>query len=165
LRIDEWVYQPGIPDNAIAPQSPEFARVDQQAQLFGAGSASPQSLGYEKWGTAERVRFLNGLPRKLPAERLAQLDQSFGLSQAGNNEILFAWLRLAIANRYDPAVPAVERFLTSMGRRKFVAPLFEDLVAQGEWGRPIAQRIYARAKPTYHAVTSGSVDKLLAKAK
>ena len=33
-----------------------------------------------------------------------------------------------------------------MGRRKFVAPLFETLVGEGEWGRPIAQRIYARAR-------------------
>jgi len=48
-----------------------------------------------------------------------------------------------------------------MGRRKFVAPLFESLAAQGEWGRPIATRIYAKARPTYRAVTSGTVDKTL----
>jgi leukotriene-A4 hydrolase len=160
LKIDQWVYQPGIPDNAVAPASPRFAQVDQAAQRF-AGGASPESLGFAQWGTAERVRFLNGLPRKLALERLAALDRAYRLSASGNSEILFAWLRLAIANRYDPAVPTVERFLTSMGRRKFVAPLFEDLVAQGSWGRPIAQRIYAKARPTYHSVTSGTVDKLL----
>ncbi|HEV2080503.1 MAG TPA: leukotriene A4 hydrolase C-terminal domain-containing protein, partial [Allosphingosinicella sp.] len=107
------------------------------------------------------VRFLNGLPRKLPAERLAALDRTYNLSTSRNNEVLFAWLRLAVANRYDPAVPALERFLTSMGRRKFVAPLFEDLMKQGEWGRPIATRIYERARPTYHSVTTGTVDKIL----
>jgi hypothetical protein len=48
-----------------------------------------------------------------------------------------------------------------MGRRKFVAPLFEDLVAQGAWGRPIAERIYAKAGPTYHSVTGGTVEKVL----
>ena len=60
--------------------------------------------------------------------------------------MLFAWLQLALANRYEPAVPAAERFLTGMGRRKFVSPLFETLIGEGEWGRPIAQRIYARAR-------------------
>ena len=60
------------------------------------------------------------------------------------------------------ALPAAERFLTSMGRRKFVAPLFEALLAQGEWGRPIATRIYAKARPSYHAVTTGTVDALMA---
>ncbi|MBA3677413.1 MAG: M1 family metallopeptidase [Sphingosinicella sp.] len=161
LKIDEWVFRPGIPDNAIAPQSPRFARVDQAAQRFAAAGTAPESLGFADWVTAERVRFLNALPRSLPAERLADLDRALGLSNTGNSEILFAWLRLAIANRYDPAVPAIDRFLTSMGRRKFAAPLYEDLVAQGAWGRPIAQRIYAKARPTYHSVTSGSVDKLL----
>jgi hypothetical protein len=73
----------------------------------------------------ERLRFLNGLPRKLPPQRLAELDRSFALTNSTNSEVLFAWLKLAIENRYDPAVPAIERFLTSMGRRKFVAPLFE----------------------------------------
>jgi hypothetical protein len=48
-----------------------------------------------------------------------------------------------------------------MGRRKFVAPLFEDLVKQGDWGRPIANRIYAKAGPTYHSVTAGTVEKIL----
>jgi aminopeptidase N len=161
LKIDQWVYQPGIPDNAVAPQSPQFARVDQAAKGYGGGTVAPQALGFANWGTAERVRFINGLPRQLPAERLAALDRSYNLSGTGNSEVLFAWLRLAIANRYDPAVPAVERFLTSQGRRKFVAPLFEDLVKQGEWGRPIAQRIYAKAGPTYHSVTGGTVQKTL----
>ncbi|HEX8215282.1 MAG TPA: M1 family metallopeptidase [Allosphingosinicella sp.] len=160
LKLDEWVYQPGIPDNAVAPQAPEFARVAQASQRFVEGAA-PESLAFANWGTAERVRFLNGLPRQLPAERLAALDRTYNLSNSRNSEVLFAWLRLAIANRYDPAVPAIERFLTSMGRRKFVAPLFEDLVKQGEWGRPIAQRVYAKAGPTYHSVTRGTVDKIL----
>ena len=74
---------------------------------------------------------------------------------------MFAWLQLALANRYEPAVPVAERFLLSMGRRKFVAPLFETLMGEGEWGRPIAARIYAKARPTYHSVTTGTVDRAL----
>jgi len=160
LKLDEWIYKPGMPDNAVAPEAPEFARVAQASQRFVQGAA-PESLAFANWGTAERVRFLNGLPRQLPAERLAALDRTYNLSNTRNSEVLFAWLRLAIANRYDPAVPAIERFLTSMGRRKFVAPLYEDLVKQGAWGRPIADRVYAKAGPTYHSVTGGTVDKIL----
>jgi hypothetical protein len=47
-----------------------------------------------------------------------------------------------------------------MGRRKFVLPLFRDL-ASTEWGRPIADRIYARARPGYHSVTRNSVDEVV----
>jgi hypothetical protein len=48
-----------------------------------------------------------------------------------------------------------------MGRRKFVVPLFEDLMAQGDWGGPIARRIYARTRPGYHPVTAAAVDKVV----
>ena len=106
------------------------------------------------------MRFLNALPRQLPPERLKRLDDGFSLSATGNSEVLFAWLQLAVANRYDPAVPALEKFLTAQGRRKFVEPLFRGLLAQAEWGRPIAERIYRMARPTYHPVTRGSVDAL-----
>jgi hypothetical protein len=42
-----------------------------------------------------------------------------------------------------------------------VLPLFNALMEQGDWGRPIARRIYAQARPGYHAVTTGSVDKVV----
>ena len=107
------------------------------------------------------MRFLQNLPREMDAARLAALDGAFQLSESTNSETLFAWLKLALANRYDPAVPAAERFLASQGRAKFVVPLFRTLVAQGDWGRPIAERIYARTRESYHSVTAGAVDRSL----
>jgi len=160
LKLDEWVYQPGLPDNAVRPEPQGFAQVDAAVRAFASGGPA-STVPYAGWTTAERLRFLNALPRQLPQPRLAELDRTLRLSQSGNSETLFAWLQLALANRYEPAVPVAERFLLNMGRRKFVAPLFETLLAQGEWGRPIAERIYAKARPTYHSVTSSAVDKAL----
>jgi hypothetical protein len=160
LMLDEWVYKPGLPANAARPDPRTFAPVDEALRAFAGGGAAPTSL-WASWTTAERLRFLDGLPRELPRPRLAELDRSLQLTESRNAETLFAWLQLALANRYEPAVPAAERFLMSMGRRKFVAPLFETLAKEGEWGRPIAARIYERARPTYHSVTTGTVDKAL----
>ena len=160
LKLDQWAYQPGLPDNAARPDPAAFAEVDRAVQAFNGGGGAAQ-LPYAQWNTAERIRFLNALPRELPEPRLAELDRTLGLSSSGNSEVLFAWLQLALANRYQPAVPAAERFLLAMGRRKFVAPLFETLHGEGEWGRPIARRIYARARGGYHSVTTGTVDRTL----
>jgi hypothetical protein len=157
LMLDQWVYQPGLPSNVARPDPQAFAEVDRASRAYAAGGPV-SAVPFATWTTAERLRFLDALPRQMPSARLAELERSFGLNGTGNNEVLFAWLQLAVANRYEPAIPAVERFLTTMGRRKFVAPLFASLVAQGNWGRPIAERIYARARPTYHAVTRGTVD-------
>ena len=157
IDLDRWVYQPGIPDGAALPQSGRFEAVNAEIAAF-ARDGNAAALSWPDWTTQERQHFLNNLPRELPAARLAALDEAFGLDKAGNSEILFAWLRLAIANRYDPAKPAVARFLGTQGRRKFVLPLFEDLMAQGEWGQPFARDLYARVRPGYHSVTANSVD-------
>jgi hypothetical protein len=160
LMLDQWVYQPGLPSNAVRPNPQGFAQVDAAVAAFNAGGPGG-SVPFGQWTTAQRLRFVNALPRQLSQQRLAELDQAFRLTQSGNAEILSAWLQLALANRYEPAVPAAERFLLGMGRRKFVAPIFETLMAQGDWGRPIAERIYAKARPGYHSVTTGTVDKAL----
>jgi aminopeptidase N len=160
LKLDDWVYKPGLPANAARPDPAAFAPVDQAIAAFAAGGAAP-AQPWSGWTTAERLRFVNGLPRELPQPRLAELDRALALSGSGNAEILSAWLQLALANRYGPALPAAERFLLSMGRGKFVAPIFRTLWGEGEWGRPVATRLYARARPLYHSVTSGQVDKAM----
>jgi leukotriene-A4 hydrolase len=158
LQLDRWVYQPGIPSNAVSADPKAFAEVDAAATAFPASGTPPAA--WTQWTTDERLRFLNRLPRTLPKGRLDKLDRAFGLSSTGNNEVLFAWLKLAVANRYDPAVPAVERFLAAQGRRKFVLPLFKALAEDRQWGLPIARRLYPKVRPLYHPVTSGSVDEL-----
>lgn len=157
LQINAWIYGPGLPSNAVEPRSESFDRVDQVVAAYAA-SADASAIPWSGWSTQERQRFLGELPNEIPADRLAALDSALGLSQSGNAEVLFAWLMIAIENRYEPALPALENFLTSMGRRKFVAPLFAALMEEGDWGQPIARRIYARARPGYHSVTTGTVD-------
>jgi hypothetical protein len=158
LGLDAWVYEPGLPANAVHVKSAALARIDAAA---AAHCARPAGFEVDRWTTAERVRFLNRLPRKLGSRQLASLSDLLHLADQHNSEVRFAWLRLAIANRYPPAEGQVEDFLMSMGRRKFVLPLFTDLMGQGEWGTAIARRVYAGARPGYHSVTTGSVDKVV----
>ncbi|MEQ1510256.1 MAG: M1 family metallopeptidase, partial [Sphingopyxis sp.] len=146
LMLDAWVYQPGLPANVARPDPAAFAEVDAALAAFQSLSII-ETDKYARWSTAERLRYINGLPRELGIHRLEQLDTALGLSAATNNETLFAWLNLALANRYDPAVPVADAFLGRVGRRKFVLPLFRTLMAQGAWGEPIAQAIYARTRP------------------
>jgi aminopeptidase N len=159
LGLDEWITGTGIPANAPVARSDRFARVEGQARAFLQGSA-PASLATQGWITQEWQHFLASLPDTLTTAQLAALDERFAFTRTGNSEILFAWLRKAIAAHYEPALPALEHFLTTQGRRKFVRPLYEDLM-RAEWGRPLARRIYAAARPTYHPVTQGTVDAIV----
>lgn len=157
LKLREWIFEPGLPDNVLLPDANAFVAVDRAAAEYAA-TRTPDAAAWQGWNTAERLRFLSTLPATLPKEQLAALDRAFGLSDSGNNEVLFAWLKTALSNRYDPAVPVAETFLASVGRTKFVRPLFAALMDQDEWGQSIARRIYGKTRSTYHAVTRGSVD-------
>jgi hypothetical protein len=48
----------------------------------------------------------------------------------------------------------------SIGRRKFIKPLYEELARTPE-GRERALAIYRRARPTYHPISAASIDEVL----
>ncbi len=165
LMMDAWIYQPGMPSNWVPPVSGAFVPVDAAARAFFVDQGPASAIQWSGWSTQERQRFLAWRPDGLQAgadwltaAQLADLETTLNLRQEGNAEIVFAWLQIAVQHRYQPAVPTLEKFLTTMGRRKFVLPLFTSLWAEGDWGRPIATRLYARARPGYHPVTTNSVD-------
>jgi aminopeptidase N len=161
LMLEEWIYRPGLPGNVYRPDAKAFAEIDAAVKAYADARTLPAAATYKGWTSAERQRFLDNIPKTLPAADLAKLDSALALAKTGNNEELFLWLELALANRYDPAVPQTETFLARVGRTKFVRPLFEVLMEQGSWGEPIAKRVYAKTRMTYHAVTRGAVDKVV----
>ncbi|RMH19334.1 MAG: M1 family peptidase [Acidobacteria bacterium] len=159
LMIDAWVYGPGLPPNVPRVHSARFDRVDGELARFRDGAPAAE-LATEGWTTHEWLRFLRGLPDELPAPRMAELDEAFGFTASGNSEILHAWLHHVIRNRYEPAYPTLEHFLKTVGRRKFLKPLYERL-AETEEGKAWAREIYAQARPGYHAVSSSTIDEIL----
>jgi aminopeptidase N len=161
-RIDlpAWIEQPGLPASAAPAHSPAFAQVEAEARRFTQG-ATASSLQVDGWVPQQWQHFLEELrTAKLSPAQLRDLDATHALSASGNSEILFAWLRVAVARQYATAMPALERFLTTQGRRKFLRPLYEDLM-QTAWGQPIARRIYADARGSYHAVSAQTIDDIV----
>jgi hypothetical protein len=157
--VDAWVYGTGLPADAPRPASVRLAAVETQAAAFARGLPAA-GVDAAAWTPQEWRHFLNSLPRELPEDRLADLDATLALSQSRNAEVLFAWLRLALRNAYAPALPAAERFLTAQGRGKFVRPLYGALAAT-DWGLAEARRIFARARPLYHASVAAMAEAIV----
>lgn len=158
LSIEDWLNKPGIPEGAFQPQSASFGRVDTAAKAW---QSSPL-IESRDWSTQEWLHFLRALPSDLGAARMAVLDQRFHLTRTGNDEILEQWLEMAIQQNYTAAYPRLEEFLSTVGRRKYLKPLYEALV-KTEAGRKIAERVYAKARPAYHPIAQATVDQILAK--
>jgi len=159
LQLAAWIDGPGIP--AIAPpvSSARFAAVDAALQSWQQGTPAA-GLDTAEWSSHEWVHFLHGLPKLLSAEQLAELDKAFRFTQSGNAEILAAWFPLAIAAGYAPADEPLHQFLTHVGRRKFLVPLYKALL-NVPGGRARTQAFYAEARPNYHSVATSTFDGLV----
>ena len=159
LNIEEWVYGPGLPQNDPEINADQLQQVAEQVRRFEQGVAAGE-LAVEHWTTHHWLHFLRSLPRPLDGDTMNALDAAFEFSSSGNSEILHDWLLHSIAANYLPAMPALERFLTRQGRRKFLMPLYEELV-KTDGGRQRASTIYAKARPLYHSLAADSLDRLL----
>jgi hypothetical protein len=172
VPVDEWIYKPGVPASAPKPTSPAFARVEEQAQRWLRGEMPASRIPAARWTTQEWLHFLQfvseppavaggqvstGSAGASPAQRMAELDKAFHLTRSGNSEIEFQWLLMSIRNGYEPAYPRLEEFLLSVGRRKFIRPLYQELAKTPE-GKQRALAIYRRARPTYHPIAVASID-------
>lgn len=159
VRVEEWIYQQGIPDNLPEVKSEQFAVVDLALDKFLDENTIPQVEITNKWTTHEWLHFINSLPENISSQQLAQLDEAYNFSQSGNSEILAAWFQPTIRNNYEPVYSKVEEFLIKVGRRKFLTPTYRAMIESGK--KEMALDIYQEARPNYHAVSRETIDDLL----
>jgi aminopeptidase N len=159
VDLDAWLHQPGLPAFP-EPTSDRFSAVDKLATAWASGATAAAQIDPSSWTTQEWLHFLRALPADLPSARLAELDAAFHLTARQNAEIAAQWLEMSIKASYAPAYSRLEEFLTTVGRRKFIMPLYKALIAAPD-GLSRAKAIYAKARPRYHPIAVESVDQLL----
>ena len=164
LDYKSWIYSPGLPSNCPKVKTEELSRVQAAAKKFLSGEdpeALKQEYGTAKWTTHHWNHFLRSFKEVgLSTEQMKTLDRTFQFTRSGNSEITHDWLWLVIATGYEPGYEKLERFLTSQGRRKFLSPLYGKM-AETEKGLAMGRRIYAKARPGYHSVSSQTIDEIL----
>jgi len=155
LRMEEWIYGTGIPDNAPPIRAGAFERVNASLTQYAADGRA-EGIDTSGWKAQMWIHFLRNLPEKAD---LAGLDKRFGLSRSENPEYQFAWFEQAIRRGYGPAVKEdLSRFLIRHGRRKFLTPLYKAML-EHQMG-PEAREIYQQARPGYHTVSRETLDQL-----
>lgn len=159
-RLEAWIHQPGLPADAPRPASDAFGAVERQLAAWTDGTRRAGEIETGSWTTQEWLHFLNAASGDLSAERMAELDDAFGLTGSGNAEIAHQWLLAAVRAGYGRADDRLEAYLVGIGRRKLIAPLYEALAA-APGGRERALAIYRRARPGYHPISVDAVDAIL----
>ena len=158
LSIDQWVYQPGVPASEPRIVSDALTKVDAITRAYSEGALEAPEIETADWTYHHWLHFLRALPKDLSRNRMSDLDLVFRLTESGNSEILHQWLLIAIRTGYQPAMPALERFLGSMGRRKFLKPLYQELMKTDP---DAARRIYTSARSSYHSMAQATLDDIV----
>ena len=155
-EFDAWLYEPGVPASAPQVRSQRFAVVD-AARIAWTGSGElPVSQITSAWSTQEWVRFLDGMPETLAPEQMAALDAAYKFTGTPNGEIAQRWYPLAARSGYHAADGEMAAFMQRVGRRKLIMPIYNALVQTPE-GLAFAKDVFAKARPGYHPITTGSV--------
>ncbi len=151
VRADEWLYVPGLPDNAPVFRSQALERLTALAEGF-AGGARPAPEDASAWEPAQLLVYLQRLPRALDHAGCAWLDTTLGLTRRGNHEILVEWLTIAAGSDHEPAFARLREVLLRVGRMKYLRPLYTAL-GQNARTRALGREIFAAAAPGYHALS------------
>jgi len=154
----EWIYGTGMPQWFIAPTSSSLDKVKVTTHDWLTGTKAEQ-LETVSWSVHHWQYFLTNLPLSLSLAQLKDLDTHFKLTTSKNAEIAFAWFTVAIRNKYQPALPAVDAYLNRIGRGKFVRPLYQSLKSAGYNDK--AQSIYSTARSGYHPSIVGILDNIV----
>lgn len=155
--VNRWIFSPGLPAECIAPSSSRFEAVKLAAQQFEGGEKKASELPTSEWSSHEWLYFIRNLSAQQNEKQLDALHTQFGWYTSGNSELRFAWLMNRVQAGDIRALPHAEKFLSEVGRRKFVLPLFTALFAQPSMQEE-ALNIFKKYKSGYHSVTRNSVE-------
>ena len=159
-RAEEWLYEPGLPSNAPRFRSERLEELIDLASGFAAGRR-PSGEEIAGWSPSEMLVYLQHVARPLSREGCGWLDERLSLMGRGNYEILVEWLTIAAASDYEPAFGRLEEVLLTVGRMKYLRPLY---LAMGEHARTraLARSIYERARAGYHELSRRTAEDVLA---
>jgi len=159
VRAPEWIHQVGLPDNA--PEFPSTRLTYLQGLAAGwSNGQRPDPRQAGDWSAEEWQIYLQGLPRRLPQEDCVWLDETFGLTQQGNAEILFNWLVIAAGSQYEPVYPRITEFLGQVGRMKYLKPLYKTLYDR-ESTRALARKTFDANADRYHPIARAGLERIL----
>ncbi|CAG9766424.1 unnamed protein product [Ceutorhynchus assimilis] len=128
-----WLHAPGMPpvvpnyDKTLAIICDEF--FDKYNKWDGTGESPITSKEVQKLMASQQIYILQQILEAdpQPIDKLKQLDSVFNLDQTKNAELLFLWLRICLKAQWKDKIDAMFRWINTVGRMKYVRPLYRDL--------------------------------------
>jgi len=158
IKLEDWIYKPGIPSNITPVSSADFDAIDKIQKSWR--ETGVKGLSQKITTTAEKQHFIDHLPADITVKEMEAIDNEFNFTKGGNFIIKRQWFVQALIHQYKPAYPAIEQFLIGISRTGSVMMLYKEMVKTPE-GKIWAKQIFEKAKPGYHATTIQAVESIL----
>jgi hypothetical protein len=159
IRAKEWIYEAVLPDNCPKFESKRLNELKELAAGWAQGDR-PDPEEAKRWPLDEWLVYFGELPAKMAPEECRWLDENFGLSRSRNAEIVNRWCILAAGSDYEPAYSKIQEFLGSMGRMKFLKPVYRALY-EGEKTRDLALSTFRANREKYHPIVRAGLENIL----
>lgn len=158
IKLEDWIYKPGIPSNITTVSSADFDAIDKIQNSWR--ETGVKGLSQKITTTAEKQHFIDHLPTDITAKEMEAIDSEFNFTKGGNFIIKRQWFVQALLHQYKPAYPAIEQFLIETSRTGSIMMLYKEMVKTPE-GKAWAKQIFEKAKSGYHATTVQAVGGIL----
>lgn len=160
FNTDEWINQPGIPENQARITSDKFKNVERMLQEFLATNKLDKEVTKD-WTPQEWVHFIRNFPSTMTDDQMKTLDANLNLTNSSNSYIQMVWYEQALNHDYHGknVDGKIAEFLNSVGRRWYVETIFKAFKRNNRLED--ALKIYEKSRPNYHSVTATTIDELL----
>lgn len=166
FNTDEWIYQPGIPENCVTFHSDRLDRMNALAENINKGedifTGKDAKMKRDDRTTQEWQAFIRGLSDTLTPADLRKIDDQLHFSSESNAALKSEWFQLAIKVGYTEIRPEMEKHLTKIGRRWFIEGIYQELKNSDnpddlKW----AKEVFEKAQNSYHYVSKSTVEEIL----
>lgn len=161
---DAWIYAPGLPpvqldfttkaSNASADLAREYIKL--------GGKSSPANFkDFLDYYSNLKVIFIETLAasEELTPEILARVDADYNLTNTVDPECKQRWFPMGILKNYSAVVEPAHQFISSMGRLKYLNPVYLSLLSSGQ--KDLAIQWFRENESFYHPLAIQSLKKML----
>ena len=138
VEWNTWLYQPGL-----APVELDFTTsgTDEATALaeayidLGGASSPPNYTDYNGWDSNLKVIFHDTLQNnysQVDIAILTKIDADLDCTDDPNPEVKQRWYPTGIGKDYDPVTEPAHTWISSMGRSKYLNPVYQSLEDSGK---------------------------------
>jgi len=166
FNTQEWIYEPGLPENCISISSERLDQMSVLADKVNRGedifTGEYKNMKRGDHITQEWQAFMRAISDSITPEEMNRIDAQLKFSTEGNPALKSGWFYLAVKVGNKDLRPEIEKYLIKIGRRWYIELIYQALKDSDDPSDlEFANEVFAKAKLNYHFVSTNTIEGIL----